>query len=109
MPVTDAHEVSIQMLRLLTMTLCGVLIGCASTPAFDYGETAYEQHIALVTQGMPPKMVTAMTAACGAVRKSAEPASVNAEVPAVPADPAASRVPPMRVFDNLYFVGDRDI
>src|SRR5690606_28362013 len=82
--------------------------GCASTERFEYGQEAFETHMARAAQGLPPQVAEAMLAGCAAKGTSGSTA-IDPDVPPEPVDPAAARVPPTRVFDNLYFLGDKNI
>jgi metallo-beta-lactamase class B len=102
------------MRKLIATTVYAavVLAGHASADDFDYGEAAFERHMSIATRGLPAKMASSITAVCGRVQTDTSvdaAATSNADVAPVPTDPAASRVPAMQVFDNLYFVGDKDV
>lgn len=102
---------AMRILKLMMLTGAGLgLGGCvavqAQEPAFDYGQAAFERHVSLAAAGMPEAARPKVEQRC---RGPQSTTTVNAEVTPPPQDISAGRVTPTRVFDNLYFVGDKDV
>jgi metallo-beta-lactamase class B len=90
---------------LAAALLCG-----AAAMAFDYGKEAFERHTAKALTGIPEAVQPRIREFCTG------PADPYTNAPGKPyrgstepSDPAKNRVEPTRVFDDLYFVGDRNV
>src|SRR4051794_40193855 len=93
-------------LALALALACPISAGAAKPPMFDTGREAYERHIAKATEGMPASKKAALEAQCSAA-VAPRPLGPTGSPPA--AEIEAARLPPTQVFDNLYFVGDKDV
>ncbi|MDP3736425.1 MAG: MBL fold metallo-hydrolase [Hyphomonadaceae bacterium] len=93
----------------LTMALV-IAAGCpgASAQVFDTGKEAFERHLAKAIEGVPAAQQGRIRDLCMGPPDPYTRAP-GTRVPDEPEDLAADRVPPMKVFDNLYFVGDRSM
>jgi metallo-beta-lactamase class B len=103
-----SHPRRIRKAASLLTVLAGAASLAAAPPpsaAFDVGPAAYDQHIARALEGVPKPMQASIVKLCN----DPEPFGLNRVAEAPPTDVPETRVTPMRVFDQLYFVGDKDV
>ena len=88
----------------------GALIGLggAATSDFGSGQAAFERHLARALDGVPTASRPRIESLCRDEDDlHSAPAGVLMPRPRI--DLAESALPPMKVMDNLYFIGDRSL
>lgn len=94
----------LRSMAIVTMLL-SVAVGAQE---FDIGHAAFERHLGRAVQGVPAQFQERIRQLCMGPEDPYTRAP-GVRLPGEPEDPAQDRYEPARVFDNLYFIGDRNI
>lgn len=89
----------------LALVVSGAGAMAAPDPVFDTGPAAHDLHIARALAGVPEPAQAGIRRLCD----DPQPNGMGPVTTPPPGDSPETRVPPMQVFDQLYFVGDKDV
>ena len=87
------------------LALSGAVAVAAPDPVFDTGPAAHDRHIAKALEGVPEPFQAGIRRLC----EDPQPNGMGPATGPPASDTPETRATPMQVFDQLYFVGDKDV